>query len=420
MQPTDRDSAPGRVAASSFDPFELPDTIQLGMIDDPYPQLAAARRKGSVQVDWPLRDELANVDDGPDAGFNVLGYDEVVAVLRDHETYSSKIVSAVMGPVLGPTMVAMDEPEHRANRALVARAFGPKLLARWEQDLIRRVLDELIDSFAPLGHADLVRQLTFAFPVRVIARILGLPDEDSQQFQRWSIELISAIVNWDRGIAASLALGDYFGERLAERRAHPQDDLMSELVEAEVDGERLTDEEIFGFLRLLLPAGIETTYRSLGNLLFALLTHPEQLDDVVQHTDLRPAAIEEGLRWQTPLVLIARECVRDAVPGWCRHPCGERHQRLHRFGQPRREAVLRARSFRHPPIACPARLVRIGTAHVSRHPPRPHGEPDRARCCARTTARPSSRPGSTTSARRGERVPVARRAPGLLPSLTRA
>jgi cytochrome P450 len=325
MEPTQQNLAVSTVAESegiAFDPFELPDTLQLGTIDDPYPQLAAARRKGPVQVEWPLGDDLVNVDDQPDAGFNVLGYDEVVAVLRDHETYSSRIVGAVMGPVLGPTMVAMDEPEHRANRVLVARAFGPKLLARWEQGLIRRVLEELIDSFGPLGRADLVRQLTFAFPVRVIGRILGLPERDSQRFQRWSIELISAIVNWDRGMAASLALGNYFDERLAERRAHPQDDLISELVNTEVDGARLTDEEIFGFLRLLLPAGIETTYRSLGNLLFALLTHPEQLDEVAQHPELRPAAIEEGLRWQTPLVLIARECVRDARLGGVDIPAG--------------------------------------------------------------------------------------------------
>jgi len=221
----------------------------------------------------------------------------------------------VMGEVLGPTIVAMDEPEHRAHRALVARAFGPKLLARWEDELVGRVVHELIDSFASDGHADLVRRLTFAFPVRVIARILGLPDEDCEQFQRWSIELISAIVNWDRGMAASRALGEYFGERVAERRAHPQDDLISELVEAEVDGQRLTDEEIFGFLRLLLPAGIETTYRSLGNLLFALLTHPDQLHEVERDPELRPAAIEEGLRWETPLVIITRECVRDTRLG---------------------------------------------------------------------------------------------------------
>jgi len=227
-----------------------------------------------------------------------------------------------MGPMLGHTMIAMDDPEHRAHRALVAPAFRPKLLARWEHDLVRRVIDELIDSFAPLGRADLVRRLTFAFPVRVIARILGLPERDSQQFQRWSIELISIIVNWDRGIAASNALRDYFAARVAERRDQPRDDLISELVDTEVDGQRLSDEEIFAFLRLLLPAGVETTYRSFGNLLFALLTHPDQLEEVTRKPELRAAAIEEGLRWEPPLVMIPRQCVRGARLGGVDIPAG--------------------------------------------------------------------------------------------------
>jgi cytochrome P450 len=315
-------TTPTSAEAAGFDPFELPDTIQLGAVDDPYPYLAVARRKGPVQVEWPLPDDVGTVDENVDPSFNVLGHDEVVAVLRDHEIYSSKFLAEIMGPMLGHTMIAMDEPEHRAHRALVAPAFRPKLLARWEHELVRRVLDELIDSFALLGRADLVRRLTFAFPVRVIARILGLPERDSQQFQRWSIEMISMIVNWDRGIAASNALREYFAERVAERRARPRDDLISELVEAEVDGHRLTDEDIFAFLRLLLPAGIETTYRSLGNLLFALLTHPDQLDEVVRNSELRAAAIEEGLRWETPLVMMTRQCVRDARLGDVDIPAG--------------------------------------------------------------------------------------------------
>jgi cytochrome P450 len=323
MQSTRENPSGGTVApaaAGGIDPFELPDTIQLGGVADPYPQLAAARRRAPVGREWPLADQLIDADPGAghddsEQAVNVLGFDEVVSVLRDHETFSSTIVDEVMGAVIGPTMVAMDEPEHRARRALVARAFGPKLLARWEHDLVRRVLDELIDGFAADGHADLVRRLTFAFPVRVIARILGLPERDAPQFQRWSIELISAIVNWDRGMAASAALGDYFAAQVAERRADPSDDLITELAGAEIDGERLSDAEIFGFLRLLLPAGIETTYRALGNLLFALLTHPDQLDAVTREPELRPAAIEEGLRWETPLVLIARQCVRDSAVG---------------------------------------------------------------------------------------------------------
>ncbi len=300
---------------ADFDPFELPDTIQLGAVEDPYPHLAVARRKGPVQREWPLPDDAGTVDENfqnVDPAFSVLGHDEVVAVLRDNETYSSTFLAEIMGPMLGRTMIAMDEPEHRAHRALVAPAFRPKLLARWEEELVRRVVVELIDSFAPLGRADLVRCLTFAFPVRVIARILGLPERDSKQFQRWSIEMISMIVNWDRGLAASNALREYFAGQVAERRTRPRDDLISDLVETEVDGHTLTDEDIFAFLRMLLPAGIETTYRSLGNLLFALLTHPAQLDEIVRRGELRAAAIEEGLRWETPLVMVARQSIRDA------------------------------------------------------------------------------------------------------------
>jgi cytochrome P450 len=328
MQSTDRNLMDPRVADSvQFDPFELPDTIQLGGIDDPYPYLAAARRQGSVVAEWPFPGDVVAVDEdvegsAAEASFNVVGHDEAMTVLRDHETYSSRILSEIMGPMLDHTMIAMDAPDHLAHRALVAPAFRPKLLARWEHDLVRRVVDELIDSFVPLGRADLVRRLTFAFPVRVIARILGLPDRDSEQFQRWSLELISMVVNWDRGVAAAQALRDYFAGQVAERRVRPRDDLISELVETQVDGQSLTDEDIFAFLRLLLPAGIETTYRSLGNLLFALLTHPDQLDEVTSDPELRGAAIEEGLRWETPVVMIPRQSMRDARLGGVDIPAG--------------------------------------------------------------------------------------------------
>jgi cytochrome P450 len=328
MQSTDRNLMDQRVADSvQFDPFELPDTIQLGGIDDPYPYLAAARRQGSVLAEWPFPNDVVAIDEGvegsaAEASFNVVGHDEAMTVLRDHETYSSRILSEIMGPMLDHTMIAMDAPDHLAHRALVAPAFRPKLLARWEHDLVRRVVDELIDSFAPLGRADLVRRLTFAFPVRVIARILGLPDRDAEQFQRWSLELISMVVNWDRGVAAAEALRGYFAEQVAERRVRPRDDLISELIETQVDGQSLTDEEIFAFLRLLLPAGIETTYRSLGNLLFALLTHPDQRDEVTSDPELRGAAIEEGLRWETPVVMIPRQSMRDARLGGVDIPAG--------------------------------------------------------------------------------------------------
>ena len=315
-------SAPMRNGAVPLDPWEAPATLELGGVEDPYPYLASARRKASVTVDWPLPFD-DGAPPGDDQRFCVLSHDEVLAVLRDHETFSSRLLSEIMGPMFAGTMIAMDEPEHRAHRALVASAFRPKLLAQWEQTLVRRVVDELIDSFAPLGEADLVRYFTFAFPVRVIARILGLPDRDAQQFQRWAIDLISIFINWERGITALGEVRDYLADQVAERRAEPRDDLISELVTTQVDGHRLDDEAIFAFVHLLLPAGIETTYRSFGNLLFALLTHPDQLDAVRQQPELRAAAIEEGLRWETPFLMVARQATRDAwlggveIPGGC-------------------------------------------------------------------------------------------------------
>jgi cytochrome P450 len=145
----------------------------------------------------------------------------------------------------------------------------------------------------------------------VIARILGLPRPDYPMFQRWSIELLSGVANWDRGQRAARALDSYFAGFVAERRASPSDDLISDLCVAEVDGHRLDDDEVFTFLRLLLPAGIETTYRSLGNLLCALLTHPDQLDALGADRALIPQAIEEGLRWEPPFLFLLRNAVRD-------------------------------------------------------------------------------------------------------------
>jgi len=286
------------------DPFEHFDNSIAGDVRDPYPELAELRDTTPVL-------KVGGEGETPPM-FVVSRHDDVARVLLDGETFSSSMLAEVMGPAMGEHIIlGMDEPEHRRHRALVGTAFRQKMLVRWESELVRRVVDELIDTFVDAGRAELVRQFTFQFPAQVIGGVLGLPREDFPQFQVWASAIISVNSAWERGIAASVALKEYLAAVLEERRAHPRDDLVSDLAVAELDGERLDDEEIFSFLRLLLPAGVETTFRSSGNFIYALLTHPEQLDALRRDRSLMPQAIEEALRWEPPLLITSRVVTRD-------------------------------------------------------------------------------------------------------------
>ncbi|MBV8160169.1 MAG: cytochrome P450 [Acidimicrobiia bacterium] len=291
-----------------------------GDVRDPYPELAQRREQTPIQRGDFIPD-MPRDPDGPET-FTVYSCDLVSQVLRDNHHFSSEVYGEVMGPVMGHSILEMDEPEHKIHRALVSQAFRQKALARWEDELVGSVCDELIDRFAHAGRVDLVRRFTFPFPVQVIARILGLPREDYPKFQRWSIELISVGWDWDRGVAASRSLRDYFKAVVDRRRHEPQDDLISDLVCAEIDGHQLTDEEIFAFLRLLLPAGGETTYRSSSSLLFCLLTNPDQFEAVRQDRSLLPQAIEEGIRYEPPLLFIMRSALADVEVGGMPGPGG--------------------------------------------------------------------------------------------------
>ena len=289
-----------------YDPFTAFEDVVSGDTRDPYTTFIEKRRDTPI---W--KGSLMSMDFLPagievEPGWNAFRYDDCSRILRDAKTFTSTGYDTSIGMVMGHMILGMDDPEHRGHRNLVAHAFREKSLARWEPEFIGPIVDELIDRFIAEGSADLVRQLTFEFPVRVIARLLGLPEEDFAKFQRWAVELISLGADIERGLAASESLRDYFADVVALRRAQPQEDVISDLVTAEVGGERLTDEAIYSFLRLLLPAGAETTYRSSGNLLFLLLTHTDQLEAVRDDRALLPQAIEEGLRFEPPLLTIGR------------------------------------------------------------------------------------------------------------------
>jgi cytochrome P450 len=142
--------------------------------------------------------------------------------------------------------------------------------------------------------------------------MIGLPEEEHEEFHRLAIELISVNIDAEIGLEASAGLKQLFARALASRRETPRDDLISVLAAAELeDGSKLDDELIYAFLRLLAPAGAETTYRSSSNLLFGLMSHPEQLDAVRSDRSLIPQAIDEGLRWECPLTGIMRTCTAE-------------------------------------------------------------------------------------------------------------
>jgi cytochrome P450 len=320
-----------------FDPFAAFDeSMGVGQVADIHPTFHEMRAECPVHtgrfhdrfgLELPM--EAALVGDKP--SFAMLSFETVQQVLRDGQTFSSSGYAESMGLVMGHSILEMDEPEHNRYRQLIQQAFTRKAMETWEVELVQPVVHGLVDrivdrsadgSAAGVGHAELVRELLFPFPVHVIAGMLGLPREGLAEFHGKAVELISIATDIERGLTASQWLYDYFAAIIAERRAEPKGDVISVLVQAELDGQRLTDDEIIAFLRLLLPAGAETTYRSSSNLMFGLLSHPDQLAALRDDRSLMQQAIEEGLRWEPPLTGIGRTAMVDTEVAGVAIPAG--------------------------------------------------------------------------------------------------
>jgi cytochrome P450 len=282
-------------------PFEPMDQFSgvAGDVRNPYPGFHAKRTETPVDVN---RDGM----------YEVYTYDLNAAVMRDNVTYCSGGIRELMSVAMGPyPLVGMDEPEHKRLRSLVAQAFRQRMLAHWDAELVVPVVDEMIDTFVDRGSAELVSEFTYRYPAQVIAEILGLSREDHEYFHPRALAVINVAARPDEGIAASAELREYFATVVEARRTKPGNDLISELVQAELDGEQLGDEEIYSFLRLLLPAGAETTYRATGSFLYGLMTHPDQFEALKADRSLMPQAIEESIRWESPLLITSREVSRD-------------------------------------------------------------------------------------------------------------
>jgi cytochrome P450 len=278
---------------------------------DPYPFFEFKRNTEPVWRGTIMDHSLSPPELVPAEEWTLFDYDSVFAAFRDDGVFSSHGYDNTISLVFGQTILSMHGKQHHDHRSLVAKAFRASALERWEPAVIDPICARLVDEIRGEGGADLVAALTFEFPTRVTAALLGLPPDDLELFRRLSFDLISIGLNIEAGLRASVELHAYFLDQVEQRRRTPTNDVIGDLVAAEIDGEKLTDEAIISFLRLLLPAGLETTYRSSGNLLYLLLTHPAQLHAIERDRSLIPAAIEEGLRFETPLLAVPRTTTRD-------------------------------------------------------------------------------------------------------------
>ncbi|MEZ4282657.1 MAG: cytochrome P450 [Myxococcota bacterium] len=242
-------------------------------------------------------------------------FELVDAAFRDEETFpSAAFYGQTVTEVLGRNMQCMEGDEHRRNRALVSPFFRAKNVTAIVESLLEPVAHELIDRFEARGEADLVAEFTKIYPVKIILRMLGLPQTADDDVARWAIGMLDIQNNFGHALRCSKEFMAFVSPILAERRVAPTDDLLSKLATEEFEGERLSDEAIFNFLRLLFPAGADTTYLGLGSAIFALLTHREELERV--HADLAGEcrwAAEEALRWSPPVALQLRANPRDVV-----------------------------------------------------------------------------------------------------------
>ncbi|MFI9100504.1 cytochrome P450 [Streptomyces fildesensis] len=200
---------------------------------------------------------------------------------------------------LSEHMLDSDQPDHTRLRRLVGRAFTTRRVEALTPRIVELV-DELLDAIALEDRTDLMDALAFPVPFTVICWLLGVPPDDRAEFRRWSNLLVSG-VGTDEVRDASVAMVDYLRALIAEKRANPADDMITDLVNAGEDGDQLNENELMAMAFLLLVAGHETTVNLIGNGTYALLTHPDQRAKLAADSSLWPNAVEELLRFEGPV-----------------------------------------------------------------------------------------------------------------------
>ena len=251
-------------------------------------------------------------------------YDDVRAIANDTEHFSSRriVVRESPPPRLPAPPITSDPPEHRAHKALLLPAFTPEAINR-HRPRTHEVCRELIARLSGRTSCDGAVEYAQEIPVRVIAHMLGISAQDGDQFRHWIEEILEfGITDEARLLRANEEMMAFFDAEIAKRRAAFGDDLISYLIAVRTDAGPLTDEHINGTLRLLLVAGIDTTWSAIGSCLWHLATHPGDRERLVAEPGLLPNAVEEFLRAYAP-VTMAREIVKETQIGGCQLKVGE-------------------------------------------------------------------------------------------------
>lgn len=265
--------------------------------------LAAARAQGPVV---PTRY-------AGESAFLITGYIELADAFRDNDSFPpADAYRRTIEPVQGVTFQTMEGEDHHRYRKLATPAFRSTAVARMEVEGLAGLAHELIDALPP-GGCDFTRHFSHRFPFLVISRMLGIPLDREEEFRGWASGFLDFTRAPERAAACARQITDYLAPILAQRRARPGDDVISALLDSSVDGQRLSDEEVLSHIRLLFSAGASTTTDALGNLLYALLSERWRWEKLAAEPALRAGAVEEVLRWETPVAILPRVSAPGAI-----------------------------------------------------------------------------------------------------------
>jgi cytochrome P450 len=284
---------------------------------------------------------------------------ELRAAFMDEAHFQS---AAIQEPLVGPTLQSMTGEQHRLNRGLLSFAFTPAGISDLVDTLVEPLAHELLEETSGEAEFDLVADFTRRFPAAVITRMLGIPVHDEKQFLDWALALLQ--FPWDPA-GASLAwqhFSNYLKPILKERRESPGEDLLSILIRADLDGRQLTDAEILAFIGILYPAGSDTAFKSMGSMMFGVLTHPDVREEALVEPASRSRIAEEAMRWEPPVALLPRRACRDSEIGGVRIASGS--QVIFAIAAANRDP----RVFDHPDLFDPSR-ARLRDSLVFGHGP---------------------------------------------------